>query len=246
MNGLRRNTAKLFGEKGHLFVLALDHAQGGLVPGLEHPLALMDSLIPSPIDGFILNVGPAGHMAEDRFLHKKLILRSSFGGTQLAEEYGVLQANHVSPETARRLGADAVLMMLAVGGADGESIQATAADIDAYHALDIPVIAEIIASDFSKTTSFEVQANGARVAAELGADVVKAFFVEGFDRVVSSCPAPVILAGGPKDRDVVEVARSALAAGVKGFAFGRNIFQHPEPARMIAELDALFREGGRA
>ena len=88
-----------------------------------------------------------------------------------------------------------------------------------------------------------MQLNGARVAAELGADVVKAFYVDGFEHLVASCPAPVILAGGPKDRDVVEVARAALAAGAKGLAFGRNIFQHPEPARIARELDALFVRG---
>jgi len=240
MNGLRRNTAKLFSEHGKLFVLAMDHAQGGMVTGLEKPVDLMDSLADSPVDGFILNVGMADRMAEGKFLKKKLILRSSFGGSQLATEFSNLNANHVSPETARRLGADAVLMMLPVGGADYRSIQAAAADIDAFHTLEIPVIAEIIASDFDKTATYDIQYNGARIAAELGADVVKAFYVDGFDRVVSCCPAPLILAGGPKGRDIVEVARSALAAGAKGLAFGRNIFQHPQPASIVAQLAALF------
>jgi len=174
---------------------------------------------------------------------KKLVLRSSFGGTQLASEFCDVHANHVSPRTARRLGADAVLMMFSIGGADYRSLQTAAADIDAYHAEDIPVIAEIIASDFERTTEPSIQLNGARIAAELGADVVKAFYVDGFDRVVSSCPAPVILAGGPKGADIVDVARSALRAGARGLAFGRNIFQHPNPAEIVAELDALFARG---
>ena len=247
MNGLRRNIARLFGERDRLFVLAMDHAQGGLVPGLDNAAALMDALAASPIDGFILNVGFAGRMAEAPFLRKKLILRSSFGGTQIADQFGDVHANHVSPATARRLGADAVLMMFSVGGPDFRALQAAAADIDAFHAEEIPVIAEVIAHDFEKTTKPEVQLNGARVAAELGADVVKAFYIDGFDRLVAACPAPVILAGGPKDRDVVEVARSALAAGAKGLAFGRNIFQHPHPVEMTATLDALFAtSAGRA
>jgi DhnA family fructose-bisphosphate aldolase class Ia len=240
MNGLRRNVAKLFGQRDRLFVLAMDHAQGGHVAGLEDPEALMDALAASPVDGFILNVGLADRMAQEPFLKKKLILRSSFGGTKLAEQFCDVHANHVSPLTARRLGADAVLMMFSIGGADYRSLQAAAADIDAFHAEEIPVIAEIIASDFDRTTDEDIQLNGARIAAELGADVVKAFYVEGFDRVVSSCPAPVILAGGPKDRDIVEVARTALGAGAKGLAFGRNIFQHPRPAEIVAALDALF------
>jgi fructose-bisphosphate aldolase, class I len=241
MNGLRRNIARLFGERDRLFVLAMDHAQGGLVAGLENIGPLMADLVSSPIDGFILNVGLAGRMAEGPFLKKKLILRTSFGGTQLADEFGDVHANHVSPAMARRLGADAVLMMFTVGGPDFRSIQAAAADIDAFHREEMPVIAEIIAHDFDKTTDPAIQLNGARIAAELGADVVKAFYVDGFDRLVALCPAPVILAGGPKDRDVVEVAKSALAVGAKGLAFGRNVFQHPHPARIAADLDALFQ-----
>ena len=186
-------------------------------------------------------------MAEKPFLKKRLILRTSFGGSTLASEFTNLHANHVSPETALRLGADAVLMMFAVGGADYRSVQAAAADIDAYHALSIPVIAEIIASDFTQTLSYDIQWNGARMAAELGADVVKAFFVEGFEKVVSDCPAPIILAGGPKGAAIQDVARAALAAGAKGFAFGRNIFQHPDPASLIREIDALLpRPASRA
>jgi len=240
MDGLKRNTARLFSNGGKLFILAMDHAQGGMVPGLEKPLELMKRVVSSPVDGFILNVGLAGHMAEEAFLTKKLILRSSFGGTGLASEFTNVHANHVSPETALHLGADAVLMMFAVGGPDFRSIQEAAADIDAFHSLEIPVIAEIIASDFDKTTNYDIQYNGARVAAELGADVVKAFWVEGFDRLVADCPAPVILAGGPKERDIADVARAALKAGAKGLAFGRNIFQSADPAATISSLAKLF------
>jgi len=240
VNGLRRNTAKLFGEKNRLFVAAMDHAQSGMVAGLEKPYRFMDELAFSPVDGFILNVGLADRMAVEPFLSKKLILRSSFGGSMLASEFGPVQANHVSPQTALRLGADAVLMMLPIGGADWRSIQAAAADIDAYHALEIPVIAEIIATDFDKTLTPDIQRNGARIAAELGADVVKAFYTEDFAALISCCPVPVILAGGPKGQDVLDMARAALAAGAKGLAFGRNIFQHQQPALIVAEIDRLF------
>jgi len=240
MNGLKRATARLFGDRNRLFVVAMDHAQGGVAPGLESPLALMDKLAASPLDGFILNVGLADRMAEPAFLRKRLVLRSSFGGTQLADDFTNVHANHVSPEIARRLGADAVLIMFAVGGADHASIQKAAADIDAYHRLEIPVIAEIIASDFSKTISYDIQYHGSRIAAELGADVVKAFFVEGFERVVSSCPAPLILAGGPKGQDILDVAARALDMGARGLALGRNVFQRPDPATAVAEIDGLF------
>lgn len=240
MNGLKRNTAKLFKDRSKLFVLAMDHAQGGVVKGLEKPIFLLESLSSSPIDGFILNVGLADKMCNEGLLDKKLILRTSFGGSMMSTEYTNVHSNHVSPEMALRLGADAVLMMFVLGGADFRSIQEAAADIDAYHSLGIPVIAEILCDDFSKTTNFEIQLNGARVAAELGADIVKAFYTENFDKVIENCPVPVILAGGPKGSDIIDIAKSALDAGAKGFAFGRNIFQSSEPIEIIRRLDGLF------
>ena len=241
-DGLRRNIASLSDNQGHLFLLAMDHSQSGILKGLEKPFELMAKLSSSIIDGFILNVGMAGYMAEQSFLRKKLVLRTSFGGTQLANEYASVHANHVSPETALALGADAVLMMAAVGGADYKSLQAAAADIDAFHRFSIPVIAEIIASDFSKTATFDIQYHGARIAAELGADIVKAFYVDGFEKVVACCPVPVILAGGPKDRDIFTVAMQALDAGAKGFAFGRNIFQSEKPEEIVERLGVILRQ----
>jgi len=239
--GIARNTEGLFDDRGHLFLLALDHAQSGVMPGLEKSGDLMASLAGSALDGFILNVGMAPRMSEASLLRKKLVLRSSFGGSQLASEYAVAHANHVSPETALALGADAVLMMAVIGGTDYLGLQEVAADIDAYHQLSIPVIVEILAADFTRTSTFDIQYHGARIAAELGADVVKAFFVEGFDKVVSACPAPVILAGGPKDREISSVARQALAEGAKGFAFGRNIFQSEHPEAVVEKLGGLLR-----
>ncbi len=240
LNGLKRNLARLFGNREKLFVLAMDHAQGGIIQGLEKPVDLLNSLSSSKVDGFILNVGLADKMTNGELLKKKLVLRTSFGGSMMSSKYTNVHANHVSPETAIRLGADAVLMMVVMGGADYRSIQQAARDIDAYHSLGIPVIAEILCEDFTKTATYDVQVNGARVAAELGADVVKAFYTERFSDVISSCPVPVILAGGPKGSDIIDVARNALGCGAGGFAFGRNIFQSHNPAALIDDLAALF------
>ena len=240
MEALRRHTASIFGDDGRLFLVALDHAQTGVVAGLEHTGQLLEHLADSRLDGFILNVGLAGLLSQPPLLRKKLILRSSFGGSSLASTYAGTHRNHVSPETALALGADAVLMMVVMGGDDYQNLQTVAADIDAYHRLGIPVVAEVLAADFSMTQSFETQYHGARVAAELGADIVKAFYVENFDKVTSACPAPVILAGGPKGKDILEIAAKALEEGARGFAFGRNIFQDPDPASCVDRIAAIL------
>ena len=240
-DGLTRNTEKLFDENGHIFLLALDHAQSGVMSGLENTPALMNSLTEAPLDGFILNIGMAATMARQPFARKKLLLRTSFGGSNLAEAFAPAHLNHVSPETALTVGADAVLMMAVIGGEDYRSLQALAADIDAFHQYSVPVVVEILAADFSKTASFDIQYNGARIAAELGADAVKAFYVDNFEKVTGCCPAPVILAGGPKDRDIAVVAAHAIECGARGFAFGRNIFQASDPVAVIRSLRNILK-----
>ena len=222
-------------------VLAMDHAQGGLMEGLERPLDLVRRYADSPLDGFLMNVGLADVMQEPALLDKKLLLRAGFGGSMLASDFSNVHRNHVSPQTALRLGADAVVMMLTIGGADYQSLQDAANAIDAYHQLGIPVVAEILANDFSKTMTYDIQANGARIAAELGADVVKAFYTENFDKVVAFCPVPIILAGGPKDQDIASIAQKAVDAGVRGFAFGRNLFQNPQAGQLIQTLNGILR-----
>jgi len=242
MNGLFRNTAKLFNHDGKLFVLAMDHAQTGIMEGLTDVKAIMRKNADTALDGFLVNVEPARAMAEDALLQKKLLLRSSFGGTRLSSSFSSTHRNHVSPMTALSLGADAVVMMVTIGDGDAQGLQQAAADIDAFHQFGIPVIAEVLAIDFSKTQTFETQANGARVAAELGADVIKAFYTDRFDAVVANCPVPVILAGGPKEKDIYDVAVAAVNDGVKGLAFGRNLFMADDIEARICRLDEILRK----
>lgn len=241
MNGLKRNIARLFDNDGKLFVMAMDHAQCGLVEGLESPVALIESRRNMDIDGFLVNVGVA-ELAEEQLLGKKVLLRTSSGGSAIADSYTNLQKNHVSAETALSMGVDAVVMMMTFGGDDYVSIQDAARAIDSYHKYNIPVVVEILANDFPKTQTFDIQANGTRIAAELGADVVKAFFTDKFETIVKNCPVPIILAGGPKGSNIEDVAREAVSCGVKGFAFGRNLFQNDNPGDTIARLSRILHD----
>ena len=240
MNGLKRNTERLFSRNGKLFLMAMDLPQSGMVQGLEKPRELLHILEDTAVDGFVTNIGLADEFAQGGLLRKKLVLRSSSGGSMLGSEYTTVNTNHVSPETALACGADAVLMMCVVGGRDYAALQRMAEDIDAFHRLQIPVIAEVLCADYDKTASLEVQLNGARIAAELGADVVKGFYTEQFDRVVGCCPVPFLLAGGAVNEHFLTTAREALRCGVRGFAFGRNVFQSKDPAEKIRRIAGLL------
>ena len=88
----------------------------------------------------------------------------------------------------------------------------------------------------------------ARLGAELGADIVKVSYtgsMESFRKVVSGCPVPVVIAGGPKmnsDRDILEMVKGAIDAGGAGVSIGRNVFQHRDPSRMVGAISLLVHE----
>ena len=70
----------------------------------------------------------------------------------------------------------------------------------------------------------------ARVAAELGADIVKTNWTgdpDSFKQVVDGCMAPVIIAGGEKVglREILEITKQSIDVGGAGIAYGRNGFQ---------------------
>lgn len=64
--------------------------------------------------------------------------------------------------------------------------------------------------------------------------------------VTDGCPAPVVIAGGPKcenDYEVLKMVEDAMAAGAIGISLGRNIFQHARPDLMTAALRAVIIDG---
>jgi DhnA family fructose-bisphosphate aldolase class Ia len=93
-------------------------------------------------------------------------------------------------------------------------------------------------------------ASACRLGFEHGADVLKTYATgraEGFARVIASCPAPVLVAGGAKmdsERAVLEVVRETLDAGAQGVVFGRNIWQSRDPAKMVRALRHLIHDDG--
>ena len=243
MNGLARNTERLFENRGTLFSAALDHPQiYGVMEGLVDPIATIKKLHASELDAFILNPGVFKLLDRETVNRKKLIMRASLGGTLMGTTFCDHHSVMVSPKQALQAGADAILIMLVLHGEhDKESMIEAARTAELFHDYAIPVIMEVLSADYTKNNDTAVVRNGARIAAEIGADVVKAFYCDDFASVVEGCPVPIILAGGPKDADIVSVATSVVQSGCKGFAFGRNLFQHEKPTELVHALDRVLR-----
>ena len=84
-----------------------------------------------------------------------------------------------------------------------------------------------------------------RIIAELGAQSVKTYYVdEGFETVTSSCPVPIVMAGGKKidELDALTMAYNAVQGGAAGVDMGRNIFQADSPTSMIQAVNAVVHE----
>ena len=82
--------------------------------------------------------------------------------------------------------------------------------------------------------------SAARVALELGADILKIPYTgepEAFGDLVRRLRVPVFVLGGPKMgtlADIFSVAHHSVAAGARGIVFGRNVWQNPS-------MDAVVR-----
>ena len=91
--------------------------------------------------------------------------------------------------------------------------------------------------------------HAARVAAELGADIVKVVYTgspESFAEVVEGCHLPVVIAGGEKmetDEQIMKMIEGALKAGAAGLSIGRNVFQHKDPTRIVSVFSKMVHKG---
>ncbi|MDO8715803.1 MAG: hypothetical protein Q7J73_03225, partial [Dehalococcoidales bacterium] len=84
-----------------------------------------------------------------------------------------------------------------------------------------------------------------RIAAELGARVVKTYWCENFDKVTRGCHVPVIIAGGPQvgsELEVFNFVHDGMQKGAIGVNLGRNIWQNDYPVPMIKAIRAIIHQ----
>ncbi len=154
-----------------------------------------------------------------------------------------------SVEEAIRLGADGVSIHVNVGAEDDDRmLQDMGEIVSECRNWSIPLLAMMYArgKDIADPYDVDLIRHVARIGAEVGADVVKVNYTgdeETFREVVRGCPAPVLIAGGPRvdsDRQVLEMVSGCMNAGAKGVSIGRNIWQHRDPRNMTAAVSSIL------
>jgi DhnA family fructose-bisphosphate aldolase class Ia len=242
-SGKQVRMGRLFGPDGKTLIAALDHGIAGVSPlaSLEKPEKLIGALTKAGVDAFILTPGLAEEFAS--LIHGKgLVLRVDCGPTALTGNW--LESHPVvTVEDALRLGADAIIAMGIVGTAgESRSLQALAQLARGCEGWSMPLIAEMLPGGFAASECPAEQIKiAARLGAELGADIIKIRYSgsgESFCAVTETCFRPVVVLGGSaQDPSQLAVAtREAMAAGARGAAVGRNIWQANDPAKVASLL----------
>jgi putative autoinducer-2 (AI-2) aldolase len=227
---------------GRTVMLAVDHGYFlGPTSGLEQPGLTIAPLLPYA-DSLMLTRGVlrASVPAE---ANVPIVLRVS-GGTSILRELS-REGLTVAIEDAIRLNASAITLSIFVGAeGERETLLSLARLVDAGQKYGIPVLA-VTAVGKEMTRDARYLGLCCRIAAEIGAHVVKTYYCDGFEEVVTSTPVPLIIAGGKKlaEREAIQLAWNAMSAGASGVDMGRNIFQSDSPVGMIRAVRAVVHDG---
>lgn len=253
ITGKKIRLSRLFDEKSQKSVLIpLDHgATVGPIEGLNNISKVLNAIgdDASAVQGLILHRGTAAYsLAPNRRLPAPLILHLS-ASTALScdSSHKVLVAQ---VEEALRLGADAVSVHVNLGVINEKEMLRDLGQVASKcHMWGMPLLAMMYPKSVDAAAPLAPQLKlAARVAAELGADVVKVSYpgtVEAMQEVVDGCFVPVVVAGGERtslDNEVLNLVKDAISGGAMGVCIGRNVFQHAQPGQFARQLSAIVHD----
>jgi DhnA family fructose-bisphosphate aldolase class Ia len=223
------------------------------VEGIGDPAGVIRACVAGGADGVLTTKGFVEASRDEWDRSTALILRVTGGFTVLGG--GFEEEMIVEPETAVAYGASCAAITVKFGHPrEGAFIRQASLAIDRYHRLGIPVMIEAMARGTlggAKVASNDPEGirMAARMAAELGADLVKTYYTgspETFARVTAGCPVPIVILGGDKTDSPESVFKDiydSLTAGGAGIAMGRNICGVQDFPAMLQAVHGLVHAG---
>lgn len=243
--GKENRMNKIFQKDGKTVMLAIDHGYFmGPVTGMEEPIKATEKLLPH-IDSLMISPGILNSCIPADY-NGGIVLRSS-GGSSITQPDISNEIMTLEAVEAVKLNAAAMALSFYVGTEfEKQTVEALAMAINDASKLELPVLAVTAVGKALKDKK-ELRFLGlcSRMAAEFGADIVKTYYCDGFDKIVKSTPKPVVIAGGKKldtNRDVFELVYSAMQDGAAGVDLGRNVWKNDEPEIMIKVIKALVHD----
>jgi 3-hydroxy-5-phosphonooxypentane-2,4-dione thiolase len=246
--GMQNRLSRLM-PNGRCFFMPVDHGYfQGPTRCLERPGETIKPLLPY-VDAIFCTRGVL-RAALDPANAKPIVLRVS-GGTSMVGKDLANEELTTAVDDIIRLNAAAVGISIFIGSDyERETLKNLSTLVNQCEPFGIPVMAVTAVGRELDRREARYLALSCRIAAELGAKVVKTYWCEEhFDRVVNGCPVPVIMAGGPKcetDLEVLEFVADGIQKGAVGINLGRNVWQNPHPAAMAKALRAIVHDNATA
>ena len=245
--GLKNRLARIIQpDTGRTVMLAVDHGYFlGPTSGLERPGEQCVPLAPYA-DTLMLTRGVLRNCIPSATA-TPIVLRVS-GGTSVLQDDLSDETIITSVEECIRLNAVGMALSVFVGAPhQHQSIANLSRLVDEGERYGIPVVAvTAVGKDMARDARYLALA--CRICAEMGAHIVKTYYCDDFEKVTSTCPVPVVIAGGKKlpELDALQLTANAIAGGAVGVDMGRNIFQAESPVAMIQAVGAVVHRNATA
>jgi predicted phospho-2-dehydro-3-deoxyheptonate aldolase len=238
------------GREGLYTLIPLDHGVSvGPIAGIEDPTRLVRDVDQGGATGVILHKGLVKNYEAAQPRAGLLIHISS--STDKAQDVNDKRIVASVPEVVR-LGADGVSVHVNMGSlTEPRQLEEFARVVTDADALGLPVLCMMYPRGPTIKDPYApaVVAHAARLAEELGADLVKTVYTgdpKTFRNVTSSVGIPVLVAGGAKtesEHAFLEMVHGAMRGGAAGVSIGRNVFQARNPRAMTEALVRIVHDG---
>lgn len=239
--GLKDRMSRIFNVKsGRTVMLAFDH---GYIMGPTSGLERLDlNIVPliEYADSIMCTRGSLRSVVPPTS-NKAVCLRYSAGTSVLTE---LNNECILDISDAIRINASALAVMVSIGGTyEAKTIENLVKTADYGYKYGIPTLG-VTAVGKEMVRDARYFSTASRICAENGANFVKTYYCDGFEKVVNSCPVPIIIAGGKKleEMDALELCYKAINDGAAGVDMGRNVFQSVAPIAMIQAVRAVVHE----
>jgi putative autoinducer-2 (AI-2) aldolase len=246
--GMKNRLSQLIQKDGHCLWIPIDHGYfQGPTSKLEKPGETIKPLLPY-CDALFVTRGVLRNCIDPNN-SKPIILRVS-GGTSMVSEDLANEGITTSVKEAVRLNASAVGLSIFIGTKyEHQTLLNLAKLVDEAEEYGMPVMAVTAVGKELEKREARYLAMCCRIAAELGAKVVKTYWCENFEKVVEGCPVSVVMAGGPqteKESEVFDFVYDGMQKGAIGVNLGRNVWKNDYPVAMIKALRSIIHENATA
>ncbi len=240
--GMKNRLSRIIQSDGRCFIMPLDHGYfQGPTTNLEKPYKTLQPLLPFVDAVFCTRGVLRACMPED--LEKPVILRVSGGTSIIAKDLSNEEIT-TSIEEILRLNSSAVGVSVYIGSEyEKQTLMNLANLVNDCEDYGIPVMGVTAVGKELEKRDARYLSLCCRILAELGARIVKTYWCEDFEKVTGGCPVPVIIAGGPKcknELEVFEFVSNGIQNGAIGINLGRNVWQNPKPLAMAKALHAIL------